>query len=231
MNLPFFYSTDISAGHPVSLDADNSKHIVQVLRMKPGERIRLTDGRGTRATAEIIDAHKSHCTVRVIETETAPPPARKIKMAVSLLKQPARLEWFLEKATEIGVSAFIPLICSRTEKQQFREERWRGILISAMLQSQQCYLPELHTPVSLQEVLSTQKAAHTYIGYCGDEFEKKLLQGLPADDCLMLIGPEGDFTAEEIRQAMASGSQPVSLGENRLRTETAALVSCILLNY
>lgn len=204
--------------------------MAQVLRMKNGDRIRLTDGCGLMASAEITDNHKSHCTVKIIDVMKVPERPRRLTMAVSLLKQPARFEWFLEKATEVGVNEIIPLICARTEKQQFKEERWKGILLSAMLQSKQCRLPQLHAPSDYSEVIQKCKEHNKLIAYCGDEFPKKELSSIQGEDIIMLIGPEGDFTSEEITLALSHGFQSVSLGENRLRTETAAIYSCILLN-
>ena len=151
MALPFFYIDDYDGSQKViTLDEDVSKHVVQVLRIKEGEKINLTDGKGNLLTAEIIHHHKKHCEVKIFETSNRQPIARKITIAISLLKNSGRFEWFLEKATEIGISEIIPLICDRTEKQKFREERLQTILVSAMLQSQQCWLPVLHKPVAYE---------------------------------------------------------------------------------
>ncbi|MBS1655054.1 MAG: 16S rRNA (uracil(1498)-N(3))-methyltransferase, partial [Bacteroidetes bacterium] len=144
MTLPFFYITDYNASQKqIELDEDTSRHVVQVLRMKPGEKLNLTDGKGTLLTCEITTDHKKHCLVSVIETSSKPSASERITIAISLLKNANRFEWFLEKATEIGVTEIIPLICSRTEKEKFRYDRMEQICISAMLQSQQCWLPVL----------------------------------------------------------------------------------------
>ena len=117
--------------------------------MKEGEKLNLTDGKGNLITAEITDDHKKHCSVKIIDSRLTTHDSRKVTIAISLLKNTNRFEWFLEKATEIGVSEIIPLICERTEKQKFRYDRMKGICISAMLQSQQCWLPVLHEPITI----------------------------------------------------------------------------------
>lgn len=152
MTLPFFYITDFNpAQQEIILDEDTSRHVVQVLRMKEGEKLNLTDGKGHLITAGITDAHKKHCAVKVIDSRLTSHVSRKITIAISSLKNTNRFEWFLEKATEIGVSEIIPLICERTEKQKFRYDRMKGICISAMLQSQQCWLAGLQEPVKYIE--------------------------------------------------------------------------------
>ena len=238
MNLPFFYTAPIPNGeYTTVLNEDNSKHIVQVLRMKDGEQFKLTDGKGNLYTAAISDAHKRHCSVRIINHEQKPAPTDKVCMAVSPVKNTGRFEWFLEKATEIGVSEIVPLICTRTEKQHFRHERMNGILISAMLQSQQTWLPVLQEAIKFEKYIAqiNNEAANKYIAHC-DEQEKislreKLSQSsiLDLTSSILLIGPEGDFTKEEITLALQNTFIPVTLGETRLRTETAALVAATLL--
>jgi 16S rRNA (uracil1498-N3)-methyltransferase len=240
MALPFFYKEDIAAdSESIILDEDASKHIVQVLRMKKGDRLNLTDGMGNLFTSEIIDDHKKKCVVKILSEIYHQPSEKKITIAISLLKNPNRFEWFLEKATEIGVNEIIPLICERTEKQHFRFDRMRGILISAMLQSQQCWLPDLLEPVKLSNVFSKEYDGQKFIAHCEAENNKEALTNklinLPTRQAgqsankLILIGPEGDFTKEEIEQALKSKFIPAALGETRLRTETAGVVAATLL--
>src|SRR5579859_2438127 len=144
MALPFFYISAFDPAIPeLTLDEDNSRHIIQVLRMRPCEELRLTDGKGALLTAVIIDDHKKKCRVRVSALATEPPPAKNVTIAISPLKNASRFEWFLEKATEIGVAAIIPLLAERTERQHPRTDRWQSILVSALLQSQQTWLPVL----------------------------------------------------------------------------------------
>ena len=153
MQLPFFYiDPSLSGSALIQLDEDNSRHVIQVLRMRTGEQMNLTDGSGLLLKTEIVDDHKKHCQVRVVHSQHAERKGRQLTMAISLLKNTARFEWFLEKATELGVSRIVPLLCERTEKQKFRMDRMRGILISAMLQSQQCWLPQLTEPIRFTQV-------------------------------------------------------------------------------
>lgn len=213
------------------LDENTSKHIVQVLRMKVGNQLNLTDGKGNLLTCSIADDHKKHCTVKVEEARYKEQGVRKVSVAISLLKNSNRFEWFLEKATELGVNEIIPLICERTEKEKFRFERMQGICISAMLQSQQCWLPLLHEPVSFNKAVEQSTAEQKFIAHCIDG-EKKYLSNFPIfqfPNSQILIGPEGDFTKDEIELALKNNFVAVSLGETRLRTETAGVVAATLL--
>lgn len=228
MALPFFYSAECSSSDLITLDADTSRHVGQVLRMKPGDRLQLTDGRGHLVTASVINPDKHGCSVSVLNRETITPAGKRITIGVSLLKQMARFEWFLEKATELGVNDIIPIKCARTEKQQFRLERLNNILISAMIQSRQAWLPVLHEPVVFKDTIRSSQQQNKFIAHCM-EGSKGSLRSLQEGDAIILIGPEGDFTEEEVGSAIASGFQPVSLGTNRLRTETAAMAATVLL--
>jgi 16S rRNA (uracil1498-N3)-methyltransferase len=233
MTLPFFYREDLIASDmEVVLDEATSKHIVQVLRMQDGEHLQLTNGKGILVTAEIADNNRKKCTVKVIKTINEQPRTNNISIAISLVKNNTRFEWFLEKATEIGVSEIIPIICERTEKTAFKFERMKSILASAMLQSQQCWLPEMGEPVRYKNFIAADNTAQKFIAHCEDENNKvslssKLLN--PSTSKLILIGPEGDFTAAEIELALQNNFIPVSLGNTRLRTETAGIVAATLL--
>ena len=235
MTLPFFYIADHDPSQKeIVLDEDTSRHVVQVLRMKEGEKLNLTGGKGNLITAEVADAHKKHCSVRVLAMSQALRAARQITIAISLLKNTNRFEWFLEKATEIGVSEIIPVICERTEKQKFRYDRMKGICISAMLQSQQCWLPDLHEPVQFANLQISNYANHQkLIAHCIEEKKQSLnhLQIGTSANWLICIGPEGDFTKQEIEVALQNNFIPVSLGETRLRTETAGVVAASLLKF
>ena len=156
--VPFFYSpVTAKAGDVITLDEETSRHVVQVLRMQSGEQLKLTDGKGAVQLCEVEDDHKRHCTVVVRSTSTTSPNNKNITIGVSLLKNTSRYEWFLEKATEIGVNRIVPLICERTEKQKFRSERMRQIVISAMLQSQQAWLPLLEEPMKFSQFVTSSK--------------------------------------------------------------------------
>ncbi|MBL0055795.1 MAG: 16S rRNA (uracil(1498)-N(3))-methyltransferase [Chitinophagaceae bacterium] len=233
MNLPFFY-TDIipDAASSLVLSEDTSKHIVQVLRMQNGESLQLTDGKGQLFTAEITDNNRKKCAVSIRQTSKIQPPSSKVTIAISPVKNTSRFEWFLEKATEIGVSSIIPLICERTEKQHFRFDRLQNILLSAMLQSRQCWLPGLLEPRRFEELVKEKAEGYgKYIAHCEVANEKAALplQLAKSSHHLILIGPEGDFTPAEIQAALQNQFIPVSLGETRLRTETAGIVAATLL--
>jgi 16S rRNA (uracil1498-N3)-methyltransferase len=205
MTLPFFYIADCNAlRKQMELDENTSRHVVQVLRMKPGEKVNLTDGKGILLTCEITDAHKKHCLVSVVETSNKPPATKKTAIAISLLKNANRFEWFLEKAAEIGITEIIPLICNRTEKEKFRFDRMQQICISAMLQSQQCWLPLLQEPVQFEDLMKKSFDEYQkFIAHCIDDNSKMVLsqQISRSFNQLIVIGPEGDFTNAEIEQA------------------------------
>lgn len=229
MNLPFFFYPTIDHSSPLVLDPDTSKHIGQVLRMQSGEKIQLTDGRGHLALAEIIEPDKRGCSVRVIQSELVPPSGGKITIAISLLKKPARFEWFLEKAAEIGVSEIIPLRCMRTEKQQFRIERAEQILHSGMLQSRQVHKTKIHDLVDFKTLIETVSASARWIAHCEEDEQGCTPRALVDGETIILIGPEGDFSKEEITLAQSNGFKPARLGQTRLRTETAGVVAATLL--
>ena len=233
MQRPFFYIElfDSSTG-TIELDEETSRHAVQVLRMQAGEKLNLTDGKGNLIEAAISDAHKKHSIVRILNKRITPHDPVKIIVAISLLKNTSRFEWFLEKATEIGVNEIIPLLCERTEKQKFRHERMKSICISAMLQSQQTWLPALGDPVRLTDLLISNLAGtQKLIAYCG-EGNKHAINNLPIGKFAqrqICIGPEGDFTSAEIDLALQHDFIPVSLGQTRLRSETAGIVATTIL--
>ena len=232
MQLPFFYEEIIPESSLMIMSEESSRHMVQVLRMKETDRIQITNGKGTLLTAEITSAHKKKTEVRIEKKETFPAKLPKVAIAVSLLKNTGRFEWFLEKSTEIGVGEIIPLLCNRTEKNHFREDRMRTILVSALLQSRQVWLPELRTPEKYSAFIKKSTGFDIkLIAHCLED-EKKSIQEFSADilsSKIILIGPEGDFSPEEIEQAISESFIPVSLGDNRLRTETAAIVAAVKL--
>lgn len=234
MSLPFFYIEHFDAARQsIELNEDTSRHIVQVLRMKQGEKLNLTDGNGYLITTQIEEEHKKHCRVTVIEKKYIPADALKITIGISLIKNTSRFEWFLEKATEIGITEIIPLICERTEKQRFRSDRMKNILTSAMLQSQQCRLPVLQEPVPVKTIIESSRQHQKFVAHCSEN-EKQDLSAIinhAMDSKIMLIGPEGDFTKEEIDFALHHQFIPVALGHTRLRTETAGIVAATILKH
>lgn len=232
MSVPFFYEPTIAVtSHPFVLSESTSKHCVQVLRMREGDFINLTDGVGNLFSAKIISADKQKSVALIEKTSFTEAPTHKISIGISLLKNADRLEWLFEKITEIGVAEIFPLICKRTEQQRFKTERMQQILVSAMLQSQQCWLPVLHTPLEITKLISQANHQQKIIAHCEPD-QKRALKELPqSEDSLILIGPEGDFSPEEIAAALNKQYIPVSLGNTRLRTETAGLVSITVLAY
>jgi 16S rRNA (uracil1498-N3)-methyltransferase len=244
MAAPFFYIPSWSPDREeIVLNEDNSRHVIQVLRMRPGEALRLTDGKGALLDGVILDDHKKKCRVSIKAGTTEPPRTNLVTIAISPVKNTARFEWFLEKATEIGVSTIIPLLCERTERQSIRTDRLRNILISAMLQSQQAWLPTLAEPTPLFDLLTQTPTGPAYIAHlleaprATDSLSSLTREQLPpiagpqaaGPGSIILIGPEGDFSPKEVETALAAKLIPVSLGHNRLRTETAGLVAATLL--
>ena len=231
MALPFFFEENLSSQSTFILSEETSKHVIQVLRMHKGEKLKMTDGKGRVLTSQIIYENKKATEVQFLSVEIQQAPTKKITIAISLIKNNSRFEWFLEKATEIGVNEIIPLICHRTEKEKLRSSRLEQLLISAMLQSRQVWLPDLHEPTSISQLVENAAYEKKYIAHCEDGLKNNLAnEGFTnAGSMLMLIGPEGDFTPGEIKQALDKGFKPVTLGENRLRTETAGVVAATLL--
>lgn len=233
MSLPFFFMEQLDERSGlVSLNEETSKHVVQVLRMENNEALLLTNGRGDLFACTITDNHRKKCMVQVATVRQAPKPKTN-SIAISLVKNNTRFEWFLEKATELGISGIIPLICTRTEKQHFRHDRMKNILVSAMLQSQQAWLPVLSEPVRFEELVSDDGYEQKFIAHCEAEAERKSLSSLFKTDggsAILLIGPEGDFTTTEIALAVQHDFKPVSLGDTRLRTETAGLAGAVILS-
>ena len=224
--MQIFYTPDIVA-NPV-LSEEESGHCVRVLRLNEGDQILLTDGTGAFYTAAITHAHPKHCGVELLESwRQAPLWPFYVHIAVAPTKNMDRLEWFVEKATEIGIDAISCLNCRFSERREIKSARLEKILVSAMKQSQKATLPRLEGMVDFKEFVARPFEGRKFIAHCEEE-EKPLLRQLyhPGERALVLIGPEGDFSPEEITLAKSKGFESISLGESRLRTETAALVAC-----
>ncbi|MFM8591604.1 MAG: RsmE family RNA methyltransferase [Sphingomonadales bacterium] len=232
MTTPFFYISSYGPGQTsVTLDEINSKHAIQVLRLRKGDAVLLTDGCGTLLQGTIADEHRKACVIQIESVQTVPPPTSPVLLAVSPLKNTSRFEWLLEKVTELGVHRIIPIRCDRTEKENLRTDRLRSVLVSALLQSRQCWLPVLEEPMPFTTLTElTDLAANRCIAYCGEAKKISLNNWHPGQGAtLVCIGPEGDFTEAEHAKALQSGFTTVHLGANRLRTETAAMVAVALL--
>jgi 16S rRNA (uracil1498-N3)-methyltransferase len=230
MSIPFFYEAILPVAPGLfTLSEESSKHCSMVLRMKAGALIGLTNGTGLKCVAEIISTDKKKTVVQLSQFEQAALPIRQNSIAISFVKNAARMEWFLEKATEIGIAAFYPLIADRTERTHFKKERWEHILVSAMLQSQQTFKPILHDPIEFKAIILKPITGQLLLAHC-EPGEKKLISSIePSEQTLLLIGPEGDFSLSEIELAAKAGATMVSLGNTRLRTETAGIAAAVLL--
>jgi len=226
--MQLFYNPTINeTTESFSFDKEESKHIIKVLRKKDGDILHVTNGLGLLFKTEITLASDNKCTVQILEIEKTEVPKHKLHLAVAPTKMNDRYEWFLEKATEIGIHEITPIICDRSERKVINPDRFEKIILSAMKQCNQMYLPILNPAISLKEFIKRQNAGEKLIAHC-EEANKKSLKSIlkPKTNYTILIGPEGDFSNKEIELALENNYIPVSLGETRLRTETAAVVAC-----
>lgn len=220
-----FYSSQVKNGLAL-LDEEESRHLATVLRRQPGERLLLTDGTGFLYEAELVEVGKKSATARILETRHTPEPPARLHIAIAPTKNMDRFEWFLEKATEIGIQEITPLLCKRSERTTVRLDRLEKILVSAMKQSLQSRLPVLNPLTPFPELVRRTTEPLRCIAWCADEPQPHLSRLIrPATDTLVLIGPEGDFSFEEVAMAHAGGFVNVGLGPTRLRTETAGLAA------
>lgn len=212
-------------------DVVESNHIVKVLRKKEGDTLHITNGKGYMFEAKILDADVKKCRAEIISTSKKHRKMYWFHLVVAPTKNNDRFEWFLEKATEIGVNEITPIICDRSERKIVKPERMEKVIQSAMKQSLQAYLPKLNKAVTFKEFMEKPKEGLLFIAHCDDDEKLELKRRVAPDkDVTILIGPEGDFSSQEIQSAYENGYLPVSLGENRLRTETAAIVACTTIN-
>lgn len=221
-----FYTQTIENGFAV-FEEEEGRHLLSVLRKKPGDRLQITDGKGFFYEAELSDAGKRQVLARILSKNPAPAlRTGKLHIAIAPTKQTERLEWFLEKATEIGIDEITPLLCKRSERETLRLDRLEKILVSAMKQSLRAWLPKLNPLTRFQDFVKTSEEAQKCIAWCSDEPLPHLKQCiLPSQNTVIAIGPEGDFSPEEVRLALDKGFKAVSLGNARLRTETAGLMA------
>ncbi len=229
--MQLFYIPDIT-GNEVVLNETESKHAIRVLRLAEGSRVQLIDGTGGFYEAEISVAHPKKCKLAITgSTQEFEKRTFKLHIAIAPTKNIDRYEWFLEKCTEIGIDEITPLLSEHSERKVIKPERLNKILVAAMKQSLKAYLPRLNTLTSFNELVSISKYKNKYIAHCneGDKIHLKncIKQG---EDNLILIGPEGDFSLEEVKFATQNGFTEVSLGDARLRTETAGIVACHIAN-
>lgn len=212
----------------IVLDREESNHCIRVMRLKHGDRVQLHDGQGTLLEALIEDPNPQKCALKIVgKAETAARADYRLTIAIAPTKNIDRFEWFLEKSTEIGIDKIIPIICQRSERKDLKADRLEKVMISAMKQSGQSYLPELTQKTSFKDLMNMPFTGDKFISHCVAESKILLQQAVtPGRDVLILIGPEGDFEGSEIALALLNGYLPVSLGASRLRTETAGIVAC-----
>lgn len=224
-----FFAPEIE--HTLTLPEEESQHAVRVLRLTEGDEIEVVDGKGTLYLCRISLAHNKKCGVEIVERRPNMPHwGNKIVMCVAPTKNLDRIEWFAEKCTEMGMDRLIPLRCRYSERKELKIERLQKILVSAMKQSLKATLPELDEMTPIKEVLEMPFVGQKFICYCDDAIDRKLFvsEYRPGVDTMILIGPEGDFSKEEVELALKNGFVPVSLGDSRLRTETAAVAACFV---
>ncbi len=226
--MQIFYSEDISDG-TARFSREESGHCLRVLRMRKGETLTFTDGKGHLYEGIIMDDDPGGMTASVTSVSEDPSGRNySLHVAISPLKNDDRLEWFIEKAVETGIDVITPLLCSRSEKKRIRRGRLEGIMLSAMKQSGRCLLPRLDEPVAISDFLAGLSAGRKLIATCDSSFDRISITETfrRGEDVTILIGPEGDFTPDEVRAAITTGCQPVHLGTARLRTETAGIAAC-----
>lgn len=209
----------------LNLEQEDSRHCLKVLRNTVNDRIRVTDGKGSLFEAVITDVSGGLVKARVIETRVLPPPrSYRLHVAIAPTKNPERFEWFLEKSAEIGIDEITPLICERSERKGIRQDRLERILLSAVKQSLSPWIPVLNQAIGFKDFMDMPASGARLIPTCDNSPVREFHTALPkGNDVLVLIGPEGDFTAAELSSAIDRGFVPVSLGDSRLRTETAGV--------
>src|SRR5476651_2350677 len=232
--MQLFYTPDIEPGHPqYFLSEEESKHCVRVLRLVVGDEVQLIDGRGGLYTARIKDAHPKRTILQITNTVAGFGKRNHyLHIAVAPTKNIERSEWFLEKATEIGIDEISLIICQRSERKEAKTDRLNKIMTAAMKQSLKAYHPVLNEPQSFNKFLSQNFDGQKFIAHCEPGNKANLQNEVEKQGkYLILIGPEGDFTPNEIDDALQNGFKAITLGDSRLRTETAALEACFEVNF
>ncbi|MDH7446712.1 16S rRNA (uracil(1498)-N(3))-methyltransferase [Aquimarina sp. 2201CG14-23] len=225
--MQLFYSGNITeTSTEFEFSREESKHITKVLRKKEGDILHITNGLGLFCTGTITFSSPNKCIIQIESKELRIPKNYKLHLVVAPTKMNDRYEWFLEKATEIGIDEITPVICDHSERKVIKPERFERILQSAMKQSLQCYLPKLNPAISFSEFITKENEGQLLIAHCEKTKKQSLKDVLTLNNTTtLLIGPEGDFSTNEIQKAKDAGYIPITLGETRLRTETAAIVA------
>jgi 16S rRNA (uracil1498-N3)-methyltransferase len=226
--MEIFYAPDIN-GNTYTLDEKESRHLIRVLRMIKGQDVKLIDGKGNLFTGIISDPDQKKCTIEITgEIRDFEKRSYRLHIAISPIKNPERFEWFIEKSVEIGIDEITPLICKNTEKPGIKVERINNLIISAMKQSLKATKTILNEPVNFKEFISRHSDGVRIIAHCEKSLKRLGIADVYQEnrDAIILIGPEGDFSKDEINFAIANDYQPVHLGPSRLRTETAGIAAC-----
>jgi 16S rRNA (uracil1498-N3)-methyltransferase len=224
--MQLFYTPDIDIS-VYTLNQVESLHCIRVLRLIEGDEIFLTDGKGVMFKSVIIGTNPKHCEVKVIESYRDYEKRNYyLHIAIAPTKNIDRIEWFLEKATEIGIDEITPLLCKHSERRTVNAERLNKVIIAAMKQSLKAYLPKLNKETKIEEFIRQHYSASKFIGYCSNDTQKLKNIYKKGNDAVILIGPEGDFSEDEVVKAKENGFIPINLGNSRYRTETAALLAC-----
>jgi 16S rRNA (uracil1498-N3)-methyltransferase len=229
--MQLFYVREIT-GNEIVLDENESKHAIRVLRLNAGDKVWLVDGVGGFYTAEITEPHPKKCKLTILHAQKEScSRSFRLHIAIAPTKNNDRFEWFLEKATEIGIDEITPLLCEHSERKTIKPDRMEKILVSAMKQSLKAWLPKLNPLISLSEFMQRNEDSQKFIAHCNKGEKVHLKNELKKEENVtILIGPEGDFSLMEVEQAHAAGFREISLGSSRLRTETAGVVACHIVN-
>lgn len=229
--MQFFFIPDISKNH-LYLDETESKHCVRVLRLGRGSVIQLVDGKGGLYDAEIVEPDVKKCRLKILySVHDFGKKHFYLHLAIAPTKNMDRFEWFAEKATEIGIDEITPLVCENSERKTLKTDRIEKILIAAMKQSLKAFLPKINEPCSFKDFIDRPFSGNRYIAHCLTGKREHLYKVIrKKEKILILVGPEGDFSVNEIKTALKAGFTEVSLGQNRLRTETAGIVVCQIVN-
>ncbi|GHS88903.1 ribosomal RNA small subunit methyltransferase E [Bacteroidia bacterium] len=218
----------------IILSEEDSYHCAKVLRLSVGDTVRISDGRGTIGDAVLTQVSARQCTAQVTQSTHITRHAHYIHIAIAPTKNIDRFEWFLEKATELGVDEITPIFTAHSERKTIKHDRSLRVVEAASKQAQVAYIPKLNEAVSFEQFVEQSCFQNGFIGYCGNEFDKiplvERMKASSGDSALILIGPEGDFSATEVQNAVIKGAKVIGLGTTRLRTETAAIAAVITTN-
>lgn len=230
--MQLFYNSQLkSSSTNLTLDREESKHVFKVLRKKIGDHISITDGRGNLYKGTINHITSNRCDLNIAHAKTLPLPSYQLHIAIAPTKMNDRMEWFLEKATELGITRITPILCDHSERKKINIDRFERIIVSAMKQSLQFHKPQLDDLISFNEFIQSNYKANKLIAHCEETDKQQITTYINANESsLILIGPEGDFSTREINAALKNEFKPVALGNNRLRTETAGVYTAAAFN-